>query len=178
MKALLLPLCMLVLLASCDPYPSSQYGENPPETAQGFAPIYDSLGTAKQIRADSARTTVQGGKIYVKGKMLFQVETGKGIHVISISDAASPRKLKFLQVLGCQEIAIKDNLLYTNNLNDLVVVDIMDINNPKLKDRMTNTFHLVDVSYPHSGTWFECPDASKGAVIGWQMKTLHYPQCR
>ena len=170
-------LSLLLFLASCDPH-YGQYGEQPPETTQGYSPIYDSLGTAKVIRADTARSIVSGGKIYVKGKTLYQVEVGKGIHVTSIADASNPVKLKFLHILGCQEISIKDNLLYTNNLNDLVVVDIADINNPQLKDRLANTFQLIDGGYPPNSGWFECPDASKGVIIGWQVKTLHYPQCR
>ena len=168
---------LLLLLASCDPSGAgSQYG-NPPETSQGYAPIYDSLGTAKVIRADTARNVVSGGKIYVKDDVLYQVEVGKGIHVTSIADAANPTKVKFLQILGCQELSIKDNLLYTNNLNDLVVIDISDINKPQVKDRLTNTFKLVEGAYPPNSGWFECPDASKGVIIGWQLKTLHYPQC-
>jgi hypothetical protein len=174
----LLSLLLLLSLASCDPYGGNGYGDQPPETTQGYSPIYDSLGTAKVIKADTARDIGTGGKIYVKGKTLYQVEVGKGIHVTNIADASNPVKVKFLQVLGCQELSIKDNFLYTNNLNDLVVVDITDINNPQVKDRLTNTFKMAEASLPPNTGWFECPDASKGTIIGWQLKTLHYPQCR
>lgn len=175
---MLFPLALL-LLCSCDPfYGGEPYREQPPEHVQGYAPIYDSAGNARLIRSMAPRPIEKGGKIYVKDKILFQVESGKGIHVISVADAAKPEKLRFLQVPGCEELSVKGDLLYANNYNDLVVVNISDLSNPRVEDRVSNTFHLVDPLHPPAGGWYECPDGAKGTVIGWELKTLHYPKCR
>lgn len=168
---------LLLLLASCDP---SGVGSNekPPASVQGYAPVYEASASARLIKADTPRNIVKGGKIYVKGSTLYQVEIGKGIHVINIADAANPVKKGFIQVLGCQELSIKGDYLYTNNLNDLVAIDISNIAAPQVKDRVANTFHIVDESVPPTNGWYECTDAAKGTVIGWELKTLEYPQCR
>lgn len=150
--------------------------EDPPESIEGYAPVYDTSGNIKTIASKEPEATVNAGKIYVKGSILYQVEDGKGIHVINISDVTKPTKLKFLKVSGCEELAIQGNMLYTNNLNDLVVVDIADINAPVEKYRIQNAFHIAETIPPVAG-WHECADPTKGTVIGWVRKTLHYPQC-
>lgn len=171
---LLLPLLATSACTSVRTGPDPDYYS--PDSVMGYAPIYDSAGTGKTISATGPRSIVDAGKIYVKGTTLYQVENGSGIHVISIADVAHPQKQKFIQILGCAELAIKDNYLYANNINDLVVVDIADINNPKLKGRVENAFHIT--SAPRGGGWYQCVDGSKGALIGWKMKTLYHPHCQ
>ena len=148
----------------------------PPESIEGYAPVYAPSATAKTIEGVAPQSIVNAGKIYVKGTTLFQVESGKGIHVISIADITKPVKLGFIRITGCEELSIKDNYLYANNINDLVVVDIADLSNSQLKHRMANAFHLVSDLPPVSG-WYECIDPDKGVVVGWTRKTLNYPEC-
>jgi hypothetical protein len=162
-------------LLSCKPY--DEPAIQPPAQIEGYAPIYGSNNTATTIKSAAPRDIEKGGKIYIKNDTLYQIETGKGIHVISIASPDFPQKLRFIEVMGCHEMAIIDNYLYTNNMNDLVVVDIQNINNVVEIDRIQNTFHIVDQNRPPGTGWFECIDPSKGDVIGWEMKTLHYPQC-
>jgi hypothetical protein len=162
-------------LASCD----SWFTRKPqmPAQADGYAPIYDTANESEVIRSAAARQIVNGGKIYVKGDTLYQVETGKGIHIINIADPATPQKIGFIEIMGCQEISIAGNRLYTNNINDLVVLNIQDVNNVVVVDRVVNTFHVVDFTRPPAHGWYECIKASKGKVIGWELKHLDHPQC-
>ncbi len=171
---------LLLLLAACDPF-----GTNPrpqpepsPDEVEGYAPVYASAESAGKIAAEDVRPIEKGGKIYVKGNMLYQVEVGKGIHVININDGSNPQKLKFIHVTGAQEMSIMDNYMYTNHMNDLVVLDIADINNVQLVDRVSGMFHLVDPALPPAAGWFECVDESKGVVVGWELKKLYKPVCR
>lgn len=176
--AVLTGLAFSATLAGCwyinEPEPRAQS----PASTQGYAPVYDSAGTTKLIKAEAPRSIVSGGKIYAKGDVLYQVENGKGIHIIDISNPKAPVKLKFISISGCQELSMMDQYLYVNNLNDLVVVDLSNINNPVVKDRISNTFHIFDPNYPPAAGWYECPDVKKGVVVGWELKTLKYPQCR
>ncbi len=146
-----------------------------PVEADGYAPIYDSNNTSEVIKSGAARAIVNGGKIYVKGDTLYQVEAGKGIHIINIANPATPQKIGFIEVVGCQEVSIMDNKLYTNN--DLVVLNIQDVNNVTVVDRISNTFHVVDFTRPPAHGWYECIKPSKGKVIGWELKHLDHPQC-
>lgn len=149
----------------------------PPAEIDGWAPIYSDQST-KIIKSVDAQPIEKGGKIYTKGNMLYQVEEGKGIHVIDISQPSNPQKLKFITVLGVHEMAIKDNYLYANNFNDLVVADIANLADVKEVGRKQSAFSLTNMSVPPSPGFFECVDASKGSVIGWEKKRLQKPKCR
>ena len=162
------------IITSCKPYDPDP--DTPPQQIEGYAPVYADANDAA-IRSEAPRDIDKGGKIYIKDNILYQVETGKGIHVINIAQPDAPQKLRFLHIIGCQEVSIIGNNLYTNNLNDLIVINIQDINNINEVDRITNTFHLVDVNRPPTTGWFECIDPSKGTVVGWEMKTLYSPKC-
>jgi hypothetical protein len=91
-------------------------------------PIYSNdVSSLKVIKAEPARTTINGGKMYTTGNLLFQVEQDSGIHIINYANAASPQKLGFIRSFLCKELAVRNGFIYTNNLSDLVVIDI---NNP------------------------------------------------
>lgn len=162
---------LLLLISSCRP------NEGYPTQVDGWAPIYASVDSVKKIEGVAARSIESGGKIYIKDNILYQVESGQGIHVIDYSTPESPQKLKFIRCFGAQELSIMDNNLYTNNVNDLVVIDISDLNNVKLVGRKENLLRMVSTTPPESG-YFECPDKSKGEIVGWQQKLLHNPRCR
>lgn len=148
-----------------------------PETTDGWAPIYDSTNSSKLIKATAPRPIKKGGRIYIKDSMLYQVEQGRGIHAINIAKKDAPVKLGFLEVVGAQEMAIIGDVLYTNNLNDLVAIDITQIHNPRVVDRISGAFHIFDAAYPPGAGWYECIDSKKGKVVGWEMKSLTRPQC-
>jgi hypothetical protein len=156
---------------------------NLPKETTGYVPIYASAETAKTISAGPARPTVQGGKIYTTGNLLFQVEQDSGIHVINYSDPAHPQKLGFIRSVLCKELSVKNGFIYTNNLSDLVVIDINNMNNVHEVSRVASVFPDLAVQYPPktNNSWetiyFECPDPKKGIVIGWQQTTIKNPKC-
>ena len=149
--------------------------DTPPKNTEGWSPVY--AEDAMKINVTEPKDIENGGKIYVKGSIFYQIEAGKGIHVVDISNPQNPVKLKFIHVAGCQEISILGNTLYTNNVNDLVCLNIADINHITEMGRTPDAFHIVNKSHPPSRGWFECIDASKGEVIGWELKTLASPKC-
>ena len=99
------------------------------------------------------------------------------IHIIDISNPASPQKLKFIRCYGALELSIMDDYLYSNNVNDLVVVSISDMNNIHEVSRKASQLNLVATTPPGDG-YFECPDPAKGTIIGWEQKLIHNPRCR
>lgn len=161
----------LIFLAAC----GSRQGV--PASVDGWAPIYASSDSIKKIESVDARSITNGGKIYIKDDILYQVENGQGIHVIDYSNPSTPRKLRFIRCYGAQELSIMNNYLYTNNINDLVVLNIADVNNVQLASRKENLLRMVEETPPAEG-YFECPDHTKGVIIGWQQKIINNPRCR
>lgn len=144
----------------------------------GYAPIYGSA-TSRVVSYSSAEPTKFPGKIYAYNNYAFQVEQGKGIHIINNTNPQQAAKIGFINVAGCTEISIKANYLYTNNVNDLVVINISNISSPFVVNRQQNAFPAIDQTFPpFDGVVFECPDPSKGIVIGWEQKTIQNPNCR
>lgn len=170
---------LFVFLASCNP----QRFDNTPSQAEGYKPVYSSnISEAKKIQAEAARATVNGGKIYTVGSILYQVEIDSGIHVINYADPVNPRKLGFIKTFLCKEVAVKNGFIYTNNMSDLVVIDISNMTAVKEISRIPNVFPDLSLQYPPKTSqsqtiFFECPDPSKGIIIGWQKQTIIKPKC-
>jgi hypothetical protein len=167
----LLPL--LLLFSSCDPFDARI------SQLTGYVPVYATRDAVNTITVEPARATTHPGKVYAYGVYLFQIEQNEGIHIIDKSNPKTANKIAFLKVPMATEIAIKSGQLYTNNLNDLVVFDISTITAPKLVNRIKDAFPAINQEYPpFSNTYFECPDPSKGIVVGWELKDLNNPKCR
>jgi len=155
---------------------------NLPAETEGYVPVYAPAVTAKNITAGPARATINGGKIYTTGNLLFQVEKDSGIHVISYANPASPQKLGFIRSVLCKELSVKNGYIYTNNLSDLVVIDINNMSNVHEVSRIASVFPDLALQYPsRTSQWetiyFECPDPGKGVVVGWELKTIKNPKC-
>jgi len=163
---------------SCDPARDNV----PPPGAKMYVPIYSNSSDLKKVTAGSPRTTIKGGKIYTTGKLLFQVESDSGIHVINYADPAHPQKLGFIRSFLCKEVSVKDGFVYTNNFSDLVVIDISDMSHVHEVSRVEGVFPDLALQYPPKSTdfstvYFECPDPSKGIITGWKEQTIKNPKC-
>lgn len=168
-----LALFAAVWLAGCEP---DRYYTMPEET-DGWVPVYSPASEANTVKSLPPQAIVNAGKVYIKDNLLFQLEEGKGIHVLDVSNPAAPERLNFIAVAGAQEMSIKDNYLYTNNLNDLVTIDVQNVANATLVSRTANVFHILEQNVPPQPGYFECVDASKGVVIGWEKKVIKHPKC-
>jgi len=168
MKNVTLMLMGTLLLLSCS---------NRKNEVTGYAPVYGDLSEMTGVSLEPARAVENGGKVYVWGDLLYQVETGKGIHITDIADPAAPVQKGFIKAGGAQEVAVKNGLIYTNSQNDLVILKIEN-NKLQVVKRLPAAFgQLSSPALPPERGPFECPDRSKGIVIGWQKKTLINPAC-
>lgn len=150
-----------------------------PGLVDAYVPIYGNKAALKNVTQQPAQPIVNGGKIATIGNYLFQVEEGNGIHVINISNPAAPQKLSFIKIPLCSEVTLRGNFLYSNNVTDLVVLDLSNINNITLASRIENAFPALQAQYPSQvGVYFECPDVSKGQIIGWELKKVNNPKCK
>ncbi len=172
MNKTLIGTAMLLLITACT------MDEQPPDEVTGYAPVYEAKIIAATVGFEDPRPIEDAGKIYTKGTRLYQVENKKGIHVISIENPALPERLGFIAIPGATELSILHNFLYTNNGNDLLVLDITRLSQIEVVSRIENAFSLVDYALPPAGGYFECVDPSKGIVRGWELKTIYSPKCK
>ncbi|MDI3318248.1 hypothetical protein [Pinibacter soli] len=175
MKRLMIPFtaCVVIALTACTP------DQNAPMEGQAYVPVYYSEQNIQQISTDLPKVTTDPGKIYAYGNYIFQNDKNSGIHIIDVSDKKHPRKTAFINIPFSNELAVKGHYLYADNYKDMVVFDISDPERPVMIKRMENVFKPVNQDYPpYINVLFECPDASKGVVVGWKLEMVKSPKCR
>ena len=185
MRFLLLPL-LLIQLSSCW-YDRRNMTDNPPpgpgySTAKvwGSKPIYAVDSTAKKILyKDSAEAVISAGNIYTIGHYIFQVDVGRGVHVIDNTIPKSAKRIGFIILNGCSQISVKGTNLYSNSYEDLVVIDLKDISNVHEIARTRNAFPEFRYNYPliqpDEAGYYECP-VYDSVVIGWKKDSV-YSSC-
>jgi hypothetical protein len=87
-------------------------------------------------------------------------------------------KRAFLSIPFNTDMAIRNNYLYANCVNDLVVIDLTEPLDPRVVSRTTDAFPMISQEYPPNSGYFVCPDPSKGVVIDWKLETVKTPACR
>ncbi|MEQ1553544.1 MAG: hypothetical protein ABL929_05160 [Ferruginibacter sp.] len=144
-----------------------------------YVPVYVNSPDVKVITWQTPQAIVNGGKIATIGNKLYQVETDKGIHIIDITNPSAPIKIGFIKNNLCRELTLKGNYIYTNNLTDLVVLDVSIANSVTVTSRVGNAFPDLALQYPpHTNCYFECADASKGIVLQWNLQQVDNPKCK
>ncbi|OQP49269.1 hypothetical protein [Niastella populi] len=146
--------------------------------AEAWVPVYMHPGEKENISIAGVRITEKSGKIYAWGNYIFQNDQNKGIHIIDNSDRTNPQKIAFLNIPFNSEFAVRDNYIYANNVNDLVVIDIRDVLHPVVVKRVENAFPFVNQKYPQQNGRFVCPDPSLGIVVGWELQDHKSANCR
>lgn len=142
----------------------------------GNKPIYGAESAAKKINyLDTALPVIMPGNIYVKGDFIYQLEIGKGIHIINNTVPSQAQRIGFISVNGSSQISIKGNYLYTNSYDDLVVIDISINNTVTEVKRVLGAFpegrsHYFYIEPLESG-YYECPRYDS-MVIGWRKDSI------
>lgn len=92
-----------------------------------YEPVYSTVQEIRQaVHLLSPQPVHSVGKIYFKDGYLFINEPGEGIHIIDNRNPSIPVAVKFLQVPGNYDLAIRDNTLYADSYVDLVAFDVSD----------------------------------------------------
>jgi hypothetical protein len=124
----------------------------------------------KSVFYKPAQELVNPGRIYYKDNYLFISDRYKGIHVIDNTDPVHPANVGFINIPGCLDIAIKDNILYSDNSIDMVAIDLTGFPDFKVTERLEGVF--PEPLPPNSGsipTTFLPQNRPKNTVIiGWE----------
>ncbi|WP_337045180.1 hypothetical protein [Emticicia sp. 17c] len=166
-------LFFLAIIAIC--YGCTLHDERADEKVNGYKPVYVDYATIRKIEIQPARKLSHPGKIYVKGNYLYINESGEGIHIFDNTDKTNPKPVAFLAIPVNKDISIKNNLLYADNADDLVAIDISDLKNIRVVKRIEKAFPYP--TFPNETGKFECADPSKGYVKSWEYTQLINPKC-
>jgi hypothetical protein len=131
---------------------------------------YEDLRNA--VKTTDATDLVNTGKIYFKDGYIFVNEEMKGIHIIDNRDPRNPQNLKFVEIPGNVDIAVKGSILYADSYVDLVAIDISDISNPKEVNRVKDVFPYMTPSPKNEDYRLASVDQEKGVVIDWEIKKV------
>jgi hypothetical protein len=170
---------IIVLLGSC--LFMLFFSGNTGSTTLGYKPVYAPSSEAKVIKLLEPREIFSQGKIYIKDQYIFIGDVGTGVHVIDNSDPHHPQKIAFIQIYGNHDIAIKDNIMYADNLDDLVALDLTNLQSITVTKRIAGVYKMPNQHYPEDveyGTWFECADPDQGIVVEWLAAEIEDPDCR
>jgi hypothetical protein len=159
-SAYLILVFMSVFILSCKDKIEDIYTVN--------APVYLSYNDLRApLKVAGGQDIIQPGKIYFKDNYIFVNEYQKGIHVIDNSNPESPEIIKFIEIPGNVDMAIKDSILYADSYVDLVAIDISDMNNIKEVSRVVDAFpYMVP---PCGDALIETVDPAKGVVTSWKV---------
>ena len=108
------------------------------------------------------------GKIYAYQNYIFINDKYKGVHVIDNSNPESPMKISFIKIAGNVDISIKDNYLYADSIMDLIVLDISDLDNIQIVNRLENVLR-DNIAWPAAEIFeWEDIDHDNEILIGWE----------
>ena len=111
--------------------------------------------TQTQFEAPAAFATERPmentGTIFVWGRYLFVNEFQKGIHIIDNQEPENPIITGFLDIPGNTHFTIRNDILYANKMEDLLVIDVSDVNQPKQVNRLKGLFQLNRAQTTHEG---------------------------
>lgn len=160
-RNLLFALSVIILSSCMDTY-TEVYTAN--------VPVYMSYTDLRSaVKTVSAKELENPGKIYFKDNYLLIVEKFKGFHVIDVSTPANPKNVTFVEVPGCVDIAVKNNILYTDSYVDLVAIDVSDLTKIKEVNRLKDVYPY---SVPPTENDYRIGkvEKEKGVVTAWEQK--------
>lgn len=124
---------LIVFTQSCKKNDSTTFGI--------YKPIYKTTAEVRsQIKSALPMSLSTVGKIYVKDNYLFINEPDKGIHIFDNSNPSKPINTAFINIPGCEDMAIYGNTLYADCFTDLITIDISNPQQAILKNFRANLF--------------------------------------
>ncbi len=177
-KLVLLPLIGLAILTleNCC-YDEDCCYDCYPETVWGLRPVY-SNALDDIVSLEPPRVISNPSKIYLYKNYLLVNEAQKGVHIIDNSDPRNPIPLNFLQIIGNNDVAVKNGVLYADQFENLVTIHLDSLENQLSKNRIVDVFEnfgFYDVMPDEPDVYYECPDPSQGVVVDWVSDSVDYP---
>lgn len=170
--------CSITILLACTK--DSDDGINVPDSIEGIRPVYSQNENPNEIVAKEPSAINRGSKIYLKDDFVFIVENGLGVHVIENNNPSSPTDIRFISIPGVSDVAVRNQTMYANNIDDIVAINIANLQSVSVQSRLEGVFildeNIFNLPTGYTG-YFECVDESKGMVVSWEEDILIKPKC-
>lgn len=178
-RILLIPLSaiLLISLENCCYDEDCCYDCNGRYIEWGFKPEY-SNDLNDIVKLEDSRPLQYPGKIYSYKNYLLVNEIQEGLHIFDNTDPRNPVPINFLKIAGSNDVAIKNDVIYADQFNNLVIVSLdslAGIVEKKLLSEAFQNYANYNVTPPDDGVYYECPDASLGVVVNWVADSVEYP---
>jgi len=109
------------------------------------------------------------GNIYIHNQYILVCDEDRGIHILDNTDQTAPYFIGFMNIPGVTQISMDGSILYANSFIDLLTIDISNITNPQLVNRLEDVFTY---STPATNDKYPVADIykDKGVVIDWTIE--------
>ncbi len=145
-------------------------------TYRETVPVYVQQSEIDKIGSQDPQLLVDPGKIYHHNDLLLVSEIEKGVHVFDNSNPSAPVALAFIAIPGNHDLLVREDagilILYADNYNNLVTLNITDPRQATVITRLENVFSGL---YPQDEA-----DPEKGFLVGYEegdLVTEHYQTC-
>lgn len=143
----------------------------------GYRPVYSNL-LDDIISLEEPRIVSNPSKIYIYKNYLLVNEAQRGVHIIDNTDPRNPTPINFLKIVGNNDVAIKNGVLYADQFDNLVTIHLDSLETKFAKYRLTEVFqnfNYYDVSPDEPDVYYECPNPLLGVVVEWVADSVDYP---
>nr|WP_297783118.1 hypothetical protein [uncultured Allomuricauda sp.] len=126
---------------------------------------------ANSVDVIAPRPVEESGKVYTYGDYIFINDKYQGVHVIDNSNPNQPVKVAFIQIPGNVDVSVKNDYLFADSLMDLVVLDISDLDNITIVNRLENVLQSY-VAAPFEADLVDYGEygySSDEILIGWEL---------
>ena len=95
------------------------------------------------------------------------------VHVIDNADPRNPKVDYFINIPGCMDMAIKDDVMYARSAEDLVAINISDLSQVQEINRVKETFpelYLYEDYYDVPYRFQKGQRPENTVIVAWEPK--------
>jgi hypothetical protein len=135
-KFIVIIFCLPILFAGC-----TKDNATISLTFKKGTAVYADIEEIRNVELVSAPRIIENaGKLFIGENYILIGENGKGIHVLDNTDPSNPVNIMFLQLPFTKEFFVDNDMIYAESQYDFIKIDLSDINNPVMVDRVEYAF--------------------------------------
>lgn len=122
----------------------------------------------ESVQIGEARVIVAPGKMWVYNDLIFLIEQYKGVHIIDNSNPSSSKTIGFIQVDGCTDLTVKDNIMYINNAVDMIgIKGGSEFGSIEIVARHRNMLPTISSPEPWNDSYFYNKLPENTIIVRW-----------
>ena len=143
---------------------SSMMIDNNEPIGDEYSPIMISRDQLENsIQFQEPLENLKSKRFYIYANYIYLVDEGKGIQIINNEDPSNPTPVQYIRIPGCENVAVRNGIMYTNNATDIVGIDQFN------KEVLFRNKEVIDEPVPPGSPIKEYYNRPEGyVVIGWE----------